>query len=145
MLRASAARQATPATSWARAPTLPCRALLSVPYPTQPTPLLVQMFREQVLKLRDVVNRVTGYKIDMQLAKKAGAPTIVKIHSIFAEQEDDVLIFHLTADASLHLVSSPFAQRMDSKLTAYLKLNNAIPAFTSAVTLQLFENSTMAF
>ena len=103
------------------------------------------MFREQVLKLRDVVNRVTGYKVDMQLSKKKGVPTVVKIHSIFAEQEDDVLVFHLNDDSSLDLVSSPFAQRMDKKLTSYLKLNNAIPAFTSAVTLQLFENSTMAF
>ena len=53
----------------------------------------------------------------------------------------DYLQFKMT-DGTLEMLETPFCQRIDSKVTAYLTTCQSVPAFLSTLTLDLFEKTT---
>lgn len=99
---------------------------------------LKEMFRERIKWFREAVYLLTGYKIDLLTA---GEVQQVRLRSMFAESEDDYLLFQVRGDA-LELLDTPYAGSLDQRLFAYLTTCNSVPAFLSGLTLELFEKQT---
>ena len=111
---------------------------------------LKEMFRKQILRLRDAIYHITGWKVDMLVPPKKGAPTTITLRSMYAELESDKLVFQSLYDdeaqefQQFHIVETPFFNRIDARVRSLLEYSNVpIPAFISAVTTDLFESSTV--
>ena len=121
---------------------------------------LKETFREHMSWFREAVYLLTGYKVDMMTAgvgaagasgaggASGGAGGQLRLRSMFAEREDDALLFAWSppkspgARGTLELLETPYAARLDRKIFAYLTTCNSVPAFLSSVTLDLFEKQT---
>src|SRR3546814_3420789 len=91
------------------------------------------MFRERIKWFREAVYLLTGYKIDLLTA---GEVQQVRLRSMFAESEDEFLLFQVRGDA-LELLDTPYAGSLDQRLFAYLTTCNSVPAFLSGLALEL--------
>jgi len=101
---------------------------------------LKERFREHLNWFRDAVYLLTGFKVDMQ-GLGEGHPQ-VRLRSMFAEREDDSLLF-AWSDDGVNLLATPFADGLDERLFANLKFCNSVPAFLASVQLNLFERQTL--
>ena len=101
---------------------------------------LKERFREHLNWFRDAVYLLTGFKVDMQ-GLGEGHPQ-VRLRSMFAEREDDSLLF-AWSDDGVNLLATPFADQLDERLFANLKFCNSVPAFLASVQLNLFERQTL--
>mmetsp|Transcript_14866 Transcript_14866/g.52962 ORF Transcript_14866/g.52962 Transcript_14866/m.52962 type:complete len:526 (+) Transcript_14866:644-2221(+) len=103
---------------------------------------LKEKFREHLNWFREAVYLLTGFRVDMTTS--GGEAPRVRLRSMFAEREDDALEFQL-ADGGVQLLATPFAEALDERLFAALKLCHSVPAFLANVQLSLFENQTLGY
>lgn len=60
---------------------------------------------------------------------------------MYAEQENDILLFQMTANG-MELLHTQFAAMLDKEIQAYLSKCHSIPAFLSNITMDLFSKRT---
>ena len=109
---------------------------------------LKEQFREQILRFRDAVYIITGWKVDMKPPQSKSKPTVVTLRSMYAEQPEDTLVFQSLHDGEnfvgFDIMGTSFFHRIDERVKSLLKLRSVpIPAFVSGVTTDLFEKQTM--
>jgi hypothetical protein len=104
-------------------------------------------FRKQIGIFRESVYLITGFKIDM-LTDTSDRPRF-KVRSMYAEREDDHLMFIWPAldqgelPKSLDLLDSEMAQAlMNEPCFKAMTQFSSVPAFTAGLTLALFEKQT---
>ena len=109
---------------------------------------LKESFREQIGKFREGVYLLTGFKIDMMADS---TPLRFKVRSLYAEREEDHLIFAWPnvkkgeAVTSLDLLDTPQAQLLaQDQGFEYMTKFKSLPAFLASVQLGLFEKQTFA-
>lgn len=78
-----------------------------------------------------------GFRIDFDLVENR-----FTLLSVFAEREQDVLQFRVVDD-KVEMLATPFVQALDEDALAYVKQYNSFPAFLAALTLRLFEQTTV--
>ena len=99
------------------------------------------MFKEKMQQYKEFVFLLTGYKIEFINAEQRTCPR-VKLSSMFAEDEHDVLLFQKNENG-LELLATDFVEhKVDDKTFQLLKTCHSIPAFISQITLDLFEHQT---
>ena len=108
---------------------------------------LKESFKEQIGRFREGVYLLTGYRIDM--IPDGDRPTF-KVRSMFAEQQDDHLLFQwptTTPVESLDLLDTEWAKTLimttSSSSYEYVKRFGSLPAFLASTQLNLFEKQTM--
>uniref|UniRef100_A0A7S3PFY6 Mitotic spindle assembly checkpoint protein MAD1 n=1 Tax=Aplanochytrium stocchinoi TaxID=215587 RepID=A0A7S3PFY6_9STRA len=101
---------------------------------------LKELFKQKTKAFREAVYLLTGFMIDMTQDQNPQ----LRVRSMFAEREDDHLLFKWQPDVEggLHLLETDFCSRIDENIFAYLKKCNSVPAFLSTLTLDLFEKQT---
>ncbi|XP_030380672.1 mitotic spindle assembly checkpoint protein MAD1 [Scaptodrosophila lebanonensis] len=96
-------------------------------------------FKAASLEFRDVCYMLLGYRID-----RIGVNSHYRVSSMYAESPDDYLAIRLNESNCLELLETPYSQTTYLKpLTNQLAANNSFPAFFSALTLELFQRSTI--
>jgi len=116
---------------------------------------LKENFKQQIGLFREGVYLLTGFKIDM--FSDTDRPRF-KVRSMYAENEDDYLMFVWPQDisqssppkeedviiTSLDLLDSDFARSVSrTDCFAYMTKFKSIPSFMAALTLNLFEKQTV--
>jgi len=110
---------------------------------------LKESFREQIGKFREGVYLLTGFKIDM-IADTA--PIRFKVRSVFAEREEDHLVFAWPKMPKgeehnvtmLDLLDTPQAQLLTQDPSfEYMTKYKSLPAFMANVQLDLFAKQTL--
>ena len=103
---------------------------------------LKALFKQHMSWFREAIYLLTGWKVDMKQGAGGGKEqATIKLRSVFAEREDDMLMFSW-GSGGLELLETTFVKRLDTKIFTYLRTCKSIPAFTSAVTMHLFEMNT---
>jgi len=97
---------------------------------------LKEVFSVKISEFRQACYELTGYKITMSGSK-------YRLRSMYAELEDDDLLFQRGENESLCVLETPFARRLDKKSVEVLSRFHSIPLFLSTVTEELFEKQTM--
>lgn len=102
---------------------------------------LKEVFRTKMQRFREAVYLLTGFKVDMENTSEEPR---LRLRSIYAESERDFLMFQWRK-SGIDLCETEAARRDFSEaISLYLQKMNSIPAFLSAVTIQLFEQTTVA-
>ena len=68
----------------------------------------------------------------------------VRLRSMFAEKEDDMLLFQITDDGEgVSLLETEYSKNgIDAGVFSYLTTCGSVPAFLATLNLNLFENQT---
>ncbi|XP_018415990.1 PREDICTED: mitotic spindle assembly checkpoint protein MAD1 [Nanorana parkeri] len=101
---------------------------------------LREVFQKKIHEFRSVCYMLTGYRIDITTENQ------YRLTSMYAEQKDDNLIFKSTnsSGGKLQLLETNFSLTLRDFIDLHLHHQNSIPAFLSAVTLDLFSRQTFA-
>jgi mitotic spindle assembly checkpoint protein MAD1 len=104
---------------------------------------LKEVFQSKVSEFREATYLLTGYKIELMSSSSSGLGQY-KIRSMYAERDVDYLLFQYTDNSkkSLQVLETEFVKKLDQSLTIYLNKFHSIPAFTAAVTCELFQRQT---
>jgi len=70
--------------------------------------------------------------------------TQYRLHSMFALNKDDTLLFQMGLNGAMQLLETPFSQQLDLPIHTFLQKCNSIPAFLSSITTDLFNAQTYA-
>jgi len=102
-----------------------------------------ETFRERITSFREAVYLLTGYKVDLLFSEHGSSShPRLRLRSMFAENPDDSLLFQWKGEV-LELLQTPFAETLNPMLLDYIQKRNSVPAFLSAVSLELFDNQTL--
>ncbi|RYE98624.1 MAG: hypothetical protein EOO41_02150, partial [Methanobacteriota archaeon] len=105
---------------------------------------LLDTFKQRTAQLRKAVYLLTGYEIHMQPAADGGDGVMsIRLKSTYNELPDDCLQFNIAPDDGVELLQTPFVQRLNKELFAYLNTSHSVPAFLACVTLELLGKQTM--
>lgn len=63
---------------------------------------------------------------------------------MYAESSDHHLLFEFSQDNELQLLETDFSRVLDEQNLVYLRRFGSVPAFLSAITLDLFSRATIA-
>ncbi|XP_053326445.1 mitotic spindle assembly checkpoint protein MAD1 [Spea bombifrons] len=101
---------------------------------------LREVFQTKIHEFRTVCYMLTGYRIDITTENQ------YRLTSMYAEHKDDNLLFKSsgTPGAKLQLLETDFSLTLRDFIDLHLHHQNSIPAFLSAVTLDLFSRQTFA-
>uniref|UniRef100_A0A670JXJ9 Mitotic spindle assembly checkpoint protein MAD1 n=1 Tax=Podarcis muralis TaxID=64176 RepID=A0A670JXJ9_PODMU len=99
---------------------------------------LKEVFRAKIQEFRKVCYKLTGYQIDMTTENQ------YRLTSVYAERGEDCLIFKATPHAKMQLLETEFSRTVQELIDLHLLQQDSIPAFLSAVTLDLFSRQTVA-
>ncbi|XP_078521094.1 mitotic spindle assembly checkpoint protein MAD1 [Lissotriton helveticus] len=100
---------------------------------------LKEVFQKKIHEFRTVCYMLTGYQIDITTENQ------YRLTSMYAEQKDDSLLFKSsTPGGKMQLLETDFSLTVREFIDLHLHHQNSIPAFLSAVTLDLFSRQTMA-
>ncbi|XP_038675420.1 mitotic spindle assembly checkpoint protein MAD1 isoform X2 [Scyliorhinus canicula] len=101
---------------------------------------LKEVFQKKIQEFRAVCYTLTGYKIDVTTENQ------YKLSSMYAEHQDDYLMFKAanSLGAKMQLLESDFSNSLTELINLHLHHQNSIPAFLSAITLDLFSRQTCA-
>ncbi|XP_063171266.1 mitotic spindle assembly checkpoint protein MAD1 [Candoia aspera] len=101
---------------------------------------LKEVFRAKIQDFRKVCYKLTGYQIDMTTENQ------YRLTSVYAERREDCLIFKASrsSGAKMQLLETEFSQTVRELIDLHLLQQDSIPAFLSAVTLDLFSRQTVA-
>ncbi|XP_063790679.1 mitotic spindle assembly checkpoint protein MAD1 isoform X2 [Pseudophryne corroboree] len=99
---------------------------------------LREVFQTKIHEFRTVCYMLTGYRIDITTENQ------YRLTSMYAEQKDDNLLFKSTSPSGgkLQLLETNFSKTLHDFIDLHLHHQNSIPAFLSAVTLDLFSRQT---
>jgi len=96
---------------------------------------LKEICQKKITEFKRITYLLLGYKIDVFPNE------MYKLSSMFAEHEEDHLMFQL-ADKDLKILESDFFNNLEKNLLIYLENFHCFPAFLSSVTLHLFNKQT---
>ncbi|KAM4632375.1 mitotic spindle assembly checkpoint protein MAD1 isoform 2-T2 [Discoglossus pictus] len=101
---------------------------------------LREVFQTKIHEFRTVCYMLTGYRIDITTENQ------YRLTSMYAEHKDDSLLFKLssTSGGKMQLLETDFSLTLRDFIDLHLHHQNSIPAFLSAVTLDLFSRQTFA-
>jgi hypothetical protein len=132
--------------------TTPMPSSISAPVPTPSTTgggdlqtryeRLKEVFHKRMQRFREAVYLLTGFKVDMENTNESPR---LRLRSIFAEREQDFLMFQWKTNGGMDLCQTETVRRdFTDVVRLYLHQMDSIPAFLAAVTLQLFDQTTVA-
>ncbi|XP_059835790.1 mitotic spindle assembly checkpoint protein MAD1 isoform X2 [Hypanus sabinus] len=101
---------------------------------------LKEVFQKKIQEFRAVCYALMGYKIDVTTENQ------YKLSSVYAEHQDDCLMFKAanSLGAKMQLLETDFSRSLTDLINLHLHHQNSIPAFLSAITLDLFSRQTCA-
>ncbi|XP_073504236.1 mitotic spindle assembly checkpoint protein MAD1 isoform X1 [Phyllobates terribilis] len=101
---------------------------------------LREVFQTKIHEFRTVCYMLTGYRIDITTENQ------YRLTSMYSERKEDNLLFKSTSPAGgkLQLLDTTFSRTLKDFIDLHLHHQNSIPAFLSAVTLDLFSRQTFA-
>ena len=103
---------------------------------------LKEVFHKRMQRFREAVYLLTGFKVDMENTNESPR---LRLRSIFAEREQDFLMFQWKANGGMDLCQTESVRRdFTDSVMLYLHQMDSIPAFLASVTLQLFDQTTVA-
>uniref|UniRef100_A0A3Q4MFE3 Mitotic spindle assembly checkpoint protein MAD1 n=1 Tax=Neolamprologus brichardi TaxID=32507 RepID=A0A3Q4MFE3_NEOBR len=103
---------------------------------------LKEVFQRKIQEFRTVCYVLTGYQIDITTENQ------YRLTSVYAEHMDDSLLFKKSGPAgpgsngSMQLMETEFSKTLGEMVALHLHHQKSIPAFLSAVTLDLFSRQT---
>lgn len=97
---------------------------------------LKEVFQNKIQEFRTVCYVLTGYQIDITTTNQ------YRLTSVYAEHMDDSLLFKKSSKGSMHLMETEFSKTLGEMVDLHLHHQKSIPAFLSAVTLDLFSRQT---
>lgn len=98
---------------------------------------LKDYFKSSMQEFRNVVYMLLGYKIDRT------STSMYKLTSIYAERAQDHLCFQLNNEGALNLLENEFSAALEQMVNLHLRHQKSIPLFLSAITMDLYNNSTV--
>ncbi|XP_073742495.1 mitotic spindle assembly checkpoint protein MAD1 isoform X2 [Callorhinus ursinus] len=101
---------------------------------------LKEVFQTKIQEFRKVCYALTGYQIDITTENQ------YRLTSMYAEHKADCLIFKATgpSGAKMQLLETAFSHSVRELIELHLLRQDSIPAFLSALTLDLFSRQTVA-
>ncbi|XP_062304530.1 mitotic spindle assembly checkpoint protein MAD1 isoform X2 [Osmerus eperlanus] len=104
---------------------------------------LKEVFQKKIQEFRTVCYVLTGYQIDLTTHNQ------YRLSSVYAEHMDDILLFKSGGGAggsvgagAMQLMETCFSRTLAPMVDLHLHHQKSIPAFLSAVTLDLFSRQT---
>ncbi|XP_073813448.1 mitotic arrest-deficient 1 [Musca autumnalis] len=97
-----------------------------------------ECYKSASMEFREVVYMLFGYRID-----RVGSNTNYKISSMYAEDPDHYLNFRLNESNMLDMLETPYSATLKALIETQLVGNKSLPAFLSALTLDLFQKATI--
>lgn len=88
-------------------------------------------------EFREVVYMLFGYRID-RIANKN-----YRISNVYAESEDEYLNFRINESGVLDMLETEYSISLADMMRTHLGTHNSLPAFLSALTLDLFNKVTV--
>uniref|UniRef100_A0A452GXA3 Mitotic spindle assembly checkpoint protein MAD1 n=1 Tax=Gopherus agassizii TaxID=38772 RepID=A0A452GXA3_9SAUR len=101
---------------------------------------LKEVFQTKIQEFRKVCYTLTGYQIDITTENQ------YRLTSIYAEHQGDCLLFKASSSSGgkMQLLETEFSLTIRELIDLHLLHQDSIPAFLSAVTLELFSHQTCA-
>ncbi|XP_054036320.1 mitotic spindle assembly checkpoint protein MAD1 [Dryobates pubescens] len=101
---------------------------------------LKEVFQTKIQEFRKVCYSLTGYQIDITTENQ------YRLTSIYAEHQGDCLLFKASGSSGgkMQLLENEFSRTIRELIELHLLRQDSIPAFLSALTLDLFSRQTMA-
>uniref|UniRef100_A0A8B9IU90 Mitotic spindle assembly checkpoint protein MAD1 n=1 Tax=Amazona collaria TaxID=241587 RepID=A0A8B9IU90_9PSIT len=101
---------------------------------------LKEVFQTKIQEFRKVCYTLTGYQIDITTENQ------YRLTSIYAEHQGDCLLFKASSSSSrkMQLLENEFSRTIRELIELHLLRQDSIPAFLSALTLDLFSRQTIA-
>ncbi|XP_053188386.1 mitotic spindle assembly checkpoint protein MAD1 [Scomber japonicus] len=97
---------------------------------------LKEVFQRKIQEFRTVCYVLTGYQMDITTENQ------YRLSSVYAEHMDDSLLFKKGSNGSMQLMETEFSKTLGQMVALHLHHQKSIPAFLSAVTLDLFSRQT---
>ncbi|XP_075021411.1 mitotic spindle assembly checkpoint protein MAD1 isoform X1 [Calonectris borealis] len=101
---------------------------------------LKEVFQTKIQEFRKVCYTLTGYQIDITTENQ------YRLTSIYAEHQGDCLLFKASSSSGgkMQLLETEFSRTIRELIELHLLHQDSIPAFLSALTLDLFSRQTVA-
>ncbi|XP_005145325.2 mitotic spindle assembly checkpoint protein MAD1 isoform X1 [Melopsittacus undulatus] len=101
---------------------------------------LKEVFQTKIQEFRKVCYTLTGYQIDITTENQ------YRLTSIYAEHQGDCLLFKASSSSGrkMQLLENEFSRTIRELIELHLLQQDSIPAFLSALTLDLFSRQTIA-
>uniref|UniRef100_A0A8B9QE84 Mitotic spindle assembly checkpoint protein MAD1 n=1 Tax=Apteryx owenii TaxID=8824 RepID=A0A8B9QE84_APTOW len=101
---------------------------------------LKEVFQTKIQEFRKVCYTLTGYQIDITTENQ------YRLTSIYAEHQGDCLLFKASSSSGgkMQLLETEFSRTIRELIELHLLCQDSIPAFLSALTLDLFSRQTIA-
>ncbi|XP_010001578.1 PREDICTED: mitotic spindle assembly checkpoint protein MAD1 [Chaetura pelagica] len=101
---------------------------------------LKEVFQTKIQEFRKVCYTLTGYQIDITTESQ------YRLTSIYAEHQGDCLLFKASSSSGgkMQLLETEFSRTIRELIELHLLRQDSIPAFLSALTLDLFSRQTIA-
>lgn len=97
---------------------------------------LKEVFQKKIQEFRTVCYVLTGYQIDITTENH------YRLTSVYAEHMEDSLLFKKGSNGSMQLMETEFSKTLGEMVALHLHHQKSIPAFLSAVMLDLFSRQT---
>ncbi|XP_017283004.1 mitotic spindle assembly checkpoint protein MAD1 [Kryptolebias marmoratus] len=97
---------------------------------------LKEVFQKKIQEFRTVCYVLTGYQIDITTENQ------YRLTSVYAEHMEDSLLFKKGSNGTMQLMETEFSKTLGEMVALHLHHQKSIPAFLSAVTLDLFSRQT---
>uniref|UniRef100_A0A8B9BNF5 Mitotic spindle assembly checkpoint protein MAD1 n=1 Tax=Anser brachyrhynchus TaxID=132585 RepID=A0A8B9BNF5_9AVES len=100
---------------------------------------LKEVFQTKIQEFRKVCYTLTGYQIDITTENQ------YRLTSIYAEHQGDCLLFKASSSSGgkMQLLETEFSRTIRELIDLHLLRQDSIPAFLSALTLDLFSRQTI--
>nr|XP_031327138.1 mitotic spindle assembly checkpoint protein MAD1 isoform X2 [Camelus dromedarius] len=101
---------------------------------------LKEVFQTKIQEFRKVCYTLTGYQVDITTENQ------YRLSSMYAERKGDCLIFKAAGPSGtkMQLLETEFSRTVQELVELHLLRQDSIPAFLSALTLDLFSRQTVA-
>lgn len=101
---------------------------------------LKEVFQSKIQEFRKACYTLTGYQIDITTENQ------YRLTSQYAERKADCLIFKAAgpSGSQMQLLETEFSRSVPELIELHLAQQDSIPAFLSALTLELFSRQTVA-
>lgn len=96
-----------------------------------------EVYKAASQEFREVVYMLFGYRID-RIANKN-----YRISNVYAESEDEYLNFRINESGVLDMLETEYSISLADMMRTHLGTHNSLPAFLSALTLDLFNRVTV--
>ncbi|KAM3865165.1 mitotic spindle assembly checkpoint protein MAD1 [Diretmus argenteus] len=97
---------------------------------------LKEVFQKKIQEFRTICYVLTGYQIDITIENH------YRLSSVYAEHMEDSLLFKKGSSGTMQLMETEFSKTLGEMVALHLHHQKSIPAFLSAVTLDLFSRQT---